>query len=215
MALNMSKDSDSDRHTDSPTHHTDSPTHHSDDTDNEKEEPINLHNSSEGRQSAAGSDPDHSPASPSSDTGNSTGSAKEQKASRLENIVGGLARTGSSPLPTQGCKKRKLYQPIQHDTSVEDPDMDPDQEPDAKKKKELGLSSQLRNMQDQLAKIHTKFSSPPNANDENIDPDNIAALQIDLTKSDEKRFSEEIRIEKKLNPKSMFPTFAPQLLSGK
>merc|ERR1712045_911447 len=112
MALNMSKDSDSDRHTDSPTHHTDSPTHHSDDTDNEKEEPINLHNSSEGRQSAAGSDPDHSPASPSSDTGNSTGSAKEQKASRLENIVGGLARTGSSPLPTQGCKKRKLYQPI-------------------------------------------------------------------------------------------------------
>jgi hypothetical protein len=67
MALNMSKDSDSDRHTDSPTHQSD--------TDGEKDEmPINLHNGSgdsSGRRSAAGSgsDGEHSPASPSSDTG--------------------------------------------------------------------------------------------------------------------------------------------------
>ena len=68
MALNMSKDSDSDRHTDSPTHQSD--------TDGEKdcELPMNLHNGSadsSGRRSAAGSgsDGEHSPASPSSDTG--------------------------------------------------------------------------------------------------------------------------------------------------
>ncbi len=137
-----------------------------------------------------------------------------------------MARTGTSPLPTaQGCKKRKLYQPIQHDTSIEDPDQDRSHEfdssplllhsdpngPDAKKKRDGGLSDQLRSMQDQLARIHTKFgvhASPPSMNDENTDPDsNAPALQIDLTKSDEKKFSEEIRIEKKLNPKSIFPGF--------
>merc|ERR1719150_1442899 len=77
MALNMSKDSDSDRHTESPGH-----------SDNdiveaeEKEEPINLHQHTSGSDGGSSS-----PASPSSDAGQSSGSAKEQKASRLENIV--------------------------------------------------------------------------------------------------------------------------------
>jgi hypothetical protein len=92
-----------------------------------------------------------------------------------------------------------------------------DLEPDAKKKKDGGLSDQLRSMQDQLARIHTKFSSPPSMNDENMDPDiSSAALQIDLTKSDEKKFStaEEIRIEKKLNPKSFFQGFPQHNMMG-
>merc|ERR1712088_303005 len=136
QALNMSKDSDSDRHTESPTH-----------SEDDKEEPINLEHN--GRSS--GSDGETSPASPSSDAGNSTSSAKDQKASRLENIVGGLARTTSSPLPPQGCKKRKLYQPVQHDVT------------------EDGLENHIKSMQDQFQKMQEKFYSHGNHNDENAD----------------------------------------------
>jgi hypothetical protein len=69
-----------------------------------------------------------SPRSPSSDAGMSTSSAgKADKASRLEHIVSSMQRASPSlpqdsikdlvqaanPIPVNGCKKRKLYQPIQ------------------------------------------------------------------------------------------------------
>ena len=71
-----------------------------------------------------------SPRSPLSDAGLSTSSGggdKKSKASRLENLVSLMRGASSSPLPGQtggagaagqppvnGCKKRKLYQPVQH-----------------------------------------------------------------------------------------------------
>ena len=72
-----------------------------------------------------GNDAGDSPRSPLSDAGLSTSSGeKKSKASRLENIVSFMRGASSSPLPglhpeksataVNGCKKRKLYQPVQH-----------------------------------------------------------------------------------------------------
>ena len=209
MALNMSKDSDSDRHTDA-----------SHGSDNEQEsEPINLQNN--GRSSSvigSGSDGE-SPLSPDSDAGNSTGSNKDLKASRLENIVGGLARSTSSPLPPQGCNKRKLYRPIQHEEEKEDEEEGEEEEPDMKRKKE-GLENQLKCMQDQLVRMQSRFSGNEDSrfmsgNDENTDPEKDGELQIDLERAEKKYNShiDEITIEKKLNPKS-FSGFGHPLLNG-
>ena len=199
MALNMSKDSDSDRHTESPGHISDN-----DIIEEEKEEPINLHQNS-------GSDGEASPASPSSDAGNSTGSAKDQKASRLENIVGGLARSTSSPLPPQGCKKRKLYQPVQHDVNEDElKENEKREEPEQKKLKD-GIENHIKSMQDQFQKMHQKMYN--NHNDENADPEDSSELQIDLSQEDKKFNKEEITIEKRLNPKP-FASLAHPLLNG-
>lgn len=232
MALNMSKDSDSgdDRHTDTASGHEEA-------SDNElggncSPEPINLQANGGGRNSSAigsaGSDGE-SPLSPNSDGGASSGSAKEQKASRLENIVGGLARTtSSSPAPQpQGCNKRKLYRPVQHGEDKEgeageaeeaeeqqtDQEME-DEEPDLKRKKAaaaVGLETQLKSMQDQLVRMQSRFGGDKAAyKDENTDPEKAAGdLQIDLDRQDKKYNNnlplghmDEITIEKKLNPKT-------------
>ena len=200
MALNMSKDSDSDRHSESPGHNSDN-----DIIEEEKEEPINLH------QNGSGSDGEASPASPSSDAGHSTSSAKDQKASRLENIVGGLARSTSSPLPPQGCKKRKLYQPVQHDANEDElKENEKREEPEQKKLKD-GIENHIKSMQDQFQKMHQKMYN--NANDENADPEDPSELQIDLSQEDKKFNKEEITIEKRLNPKP-FASLAHPLLNG-
>ena len=208
MALNMSKDSDSDRHTESPGHISDN-----DIIEEDKEEPINLHQN--GRTSAGGSasDGETSPASPSSDAGNSTSSAKDQKASRLENIVGGLARTTSSPLPPQGCKKRKLYQPVQHDVTEDElKENEKMEEPEQKKMKD-GLENHIKSMQDQFQKMQEKFYSHGNHNDENADPED-AELQIDLSQEEKKLQREEITIERRLNTKSFASFPGHPLLNG-
>ena len=206
MALNMSKDSDSDRHTESPGHISDN-----DIIEEEKDEPINLHQNGRSSAGGSGSDGETSPASPSSDAGNSTSSAKEQKASRLENIVGGLARSTSSPLPPQGCKKRKLYQPVQHDVTEEElKDNERREEPEQKKMKD-GLENHIKSMQDQFQKMQEKFYN--NHNDENADPED-AELQIDLSQEEKKLQREEITIERRLNPKSFASFPGHPLLNG-
>ena len=73
-----------------------------------------------------------SPRTPSSDAGMSTSSAVQDKASRLEHIVSSMQRA-SPTLPKEGdkpqnnpqvngCKKRKLYQPVQTKTGSEEED---------------------------------------------------------------------------------------------
>ena len=204
MALNMSKDSDSDRQTESPGHISDN-----DIIEEEKDEPINLHQNGRSSAAGSGSDGETSPASPSSDAGMSTSSAKDQKASRLENIVGGLARSTSSPLPPQGCKKRKLYQPVQHD--VNDDEIKENvmkEEPEQKRMKD-GLENHIKSMQDQFQKMQQKFH---NHNDENADPED-SELQIDLSHEEKKIQREEITIERRVNPKS-FSALGHPLLNG-
>ena len=206
MALNMSKDSDSDRHTESPGHISDN-----DIIEEDKEEPINLHQNGRTSAGGSGSDGETSPASPSSDAGNSTSSAKDQKASRLENIVGGLARSTSSPLPPQGCKKRKLYQPVQHDVAEDElKENEKMEEPEQKKMKD-GLENHIKSMQDQFQKMQEKFYN--NHNDENADPED-AELQIDLSQEEKKLQREEITIERRLNTKSFASFPGHPLLNG-
>ena len=200
QALNMSKDSDSDRHTESPNH-----------SEDEKEEPINLEHN--GRSS--GSDGETSPASPSSDAGMSTSSAKDQKASRLENIVGSLGRSTSSPLPLpQGANKRKLYQPVRETTELEETKevVEEEEEPEQKRMKD-GIENHIKSMQDQFVRLQEKFH---NHNDENADPE-TSELHIDTSRIIEERKAqrEEVTIERKINPKSFRELSGHPLLNGK
>ena len=97
-----------------------------------EDEPIDLQrNANDGRSSVQSSDGEllgrASPRSPSSDAGMSSSSGNDptKKTSRLEQIVSSMRN--SSPLPgsnssqngsvVNGCKKRKLYQPVQHEKS--------------------------------------------------------------------------------------------------
>ena len=200
QALNMSKDSDSDRHTESPTH-----------SEDDKEEPINLEHN--GRSS--GSDGETSPASPSSDAGCSTSSAKDQKASRLENIVGSLGRSTSSPLPAQGANKRKLYQPVRETTDLEETKEvveEEEEEPEQKRMKD-GIENHIKSMQDQFVRLQEKFH---NHNDENADPE-TSELHIDTSRMEDNRKAqrEEVTIERRVNPKSFRELSGHPLLNGK
>ncbi|CAG9863231.1 unnamed protein product [Phyllotreta striolata] len=84
---------------------------------------------------------------------------EDAKKARVENIVTSMR---SSPAPPQvnGCKKRKLYQPQQHDSNAERY-MDDDEEeiePIRQKRVEKNiLKSQLRSMQEQLAEMQQKY----------------------------------------------------------
>ncbi|XP_060536741.1 homeobox protein prospero isoform X2 [Cylas formicarius] len=84
---------------------------------------------------------------------------EDAKKARVENIVSGMR---SSPAPPQvnGCKKRKLYQPQQHDSNAERyiDDEEEETEPIRQKRVEKNLlKSQLRTMQEQLAEMQQKY----------------------------------------------------------
>lgn len=85
---------------------------------------------------------------------------EDAKKARVENIVSGMR---SSPAPPQvnGCKKRKLYQPQQHDSNAEryiDDEEEENPEPIRQKRVEKNLlKSQLRTMQEQLAEMQQKY----------------------------------------------------------
>ncbi|XP_066249653.1 homeobox protein prospero isoform X2 [Euwallacea similis] len=90
---------------------------------------------------------------------NSPAKPEDAKKARVENIVSGMR---SSPAPPQvnGCKKRKLYQPQQHDSNAERyiDDEDDETEPIKQKRVEKNLlKSQLRTMQEQLAEMQQKY----------------------------------------------------------
>merc|ERR1712026_478390 len=96
------------------------------DLEEEEELPIDLQRNSEDERNSERSQT--SPRSPSSDAGMSTSSAggKADKASRLEHIVSSINRaspslpketSGPVTAPVNGCKKRKLYQPVQTKSS--------------------------------------------------------------------------------------------------
>ncbi|XP_018570717.1 homeobox protein prospero isoform X1 [Anoplophora glabripennis] len=84
---------------------------------------------------------------------------EDAKKARVENIVSGMR---SSPAPPQvnGCKKRKLYQPQQHDSNAERyvDEEEEEIEPIRQKRVEKSmLKSQLRSMQEQLAEMQQKY----------------------------------------------------------
>ncbi|VVC44889.1 Hypothetical protein CINCED_3A011119 [Cinara cedri] len=130
-----------------------------------------------------GSDSERSLGSPESDT-KEIATAEEQskdsevkveqnelKKARVENIVSTMRSSPSLPVQVNGCKKRKLYHPQQHDNSerynnhtmdVDDDDDDDDEglSPNELRQKMVEknvLKNQLRTMQEQLAKMEQKY----------------------------------------------------------
>lgn len=96
---------------------------------------------------------------------------KELKRARVENIVSGM-RSSPLPVPVNGCKKRKLYHPQQHDNSVaerypggdvvdtlsEDEDETLCSAEIRKKVVEKNaLKNQLRTVQEQLVEMQQKY----------------------------------------------------------
>ena len=133
----------------------------------EEELPIDIHGGSSDNDALSGKS-QTSPRSPSSDAGLSTASSaggKAGKAMRLDNIVSSLQRaspsliakengkdaSGAGNPPVNGCKKRKLYQPVQAKVSDDDDNIavSEAEQPDIKRSRE------------------------PSANDENADPTKI------------------------------------------
>lgn len=86
---------------------------------------------------------------------------EDAKKARVENIVSGM-RSSPAPQQVNGCKKRKLYQPQQHDSTADryiDPEED-DLEPEPVRQKRIekdALKNQLRTMQEQLAEMQQKY----------------------------------------------------------
>ncbi|KAL1129793.1 hypothetical protein AAG570_012737 [Ranatra chinensis] len=101
----------------------------------------------------------------------------ELKRARVENIVSSMRSSPSLPTQVNGCKKRKLYHPQQHDTTAErysgsgaganasvfaDDDTADNNSCDAteirqKKVEKDALKTQLRTMQEQLAEMQQKY----------------------------------------------------------
>ncbi|XP_018322935.1 homeobox protein prospero-like isoform X1 [Agrilus planipennis] len=84
---------------------------------------------------------------------------EDAKKARVENIVSGM-RSSPAPLQVNGCKKRKLYQPQQHDSTAERYIDDDDEETEPLRQKQVeknALKSQLRTMQEQLAEMQQKY----------------------------------------------------------
>lgn len=84
---------------------------------------------------------------------------EDAKKARVENIVS-VMRSSPAPPQVNGCKKRKLYQPQQHDSNAERyiDDEEEDTEPIKQKRVEKNLlKSQLRTMQEQLAEMQQKY----------------------------------------------------------
>lgn len=84
---------------------------------------------------------------------------EDAKKARVENIVNTM-RSSPAPLQVNGCKKRKLYQPQQHDSNADRyiDDEEEETEPIRQKRVEKNLlKSQLRTMQEQLAEMQQKY----------------------------------------------------------
>ena len=139
------------------------------DLEEEEELPIDLQRNSEDERNSERSQT--SPRSPSSDAGMSTSSAggKADKASRLEHIVSSINRaspslpketSGPVTAPVNGCKKRKLYQPVQTKSSE-------DSESSAPEVKKIRENSEIEsNDENEAPKIngsHPVNGNPPNA----------------------------------------------------
>lgn len=99
----------------------------------------------------------------------------ELKRARVENIVSTMRSSPTLPIPVNGCKKRKLYHPQQHDISAAErysdnglsnngslgtiPDDEDSEPPELRQKlvEKNALKTQLRSMQEQLAEMQHKY----------------------------------------------------------
>lgn len=91
-------------------------------------------------------------------------SSPAEKRSRLESIVSNMQ---SSPQPVvNGCKKRKLYQPVQHETTTQasgsesepEQEQEPTQEQESRKEPEPGVMRKLNTVRSQLSVMQERYS---------------------------------------------------------
>ncbi|XP_052132825.1 homeobox protein prospero-like, partial [Frankliniella occidentalis] len=96
---------------------------------------------------------------------NGSSGGMDLKRKRVENIVSTMARSSPLPQPVNGCKKRKLYHPQQHDAGLgvalgmqalmmDDQDEDA---PPALRHKQSALKSQLRSLQGKLVEMQHEY----------------------------------------------------------
>lgn len=150
------------------------------------------------------------------------------KRARVENIVSTM-RSSPAPQPPQvnGCKKRKLYQPQQHDgaadrytshssahTVSEDSEDDGDRPPIAQKLVEKhALKSQLQMLQDQLAEMQQKYVQLCNRMEhesETVDNDGASS---DVEQTDEPMPKSEPASPAKELPSPIVKNNTPNMLS--
>ncbi|XP_030765162.1 homeobox protein prospero isoform X3 [Sitophilus oryzae] len=120
--------------------------------DEPQAQPELLEEALNGLETASLPSPKVEPASPAK--------PEDAKRARVEHIVSGM-RASPAPPQVNGCKKRKLYQPQQHDSAADrflDDDEEEITEPLRQKRVEKNLlKSQLRTMQEQLAEMQQKY----------------------------------------------------------
>ena len=135
------------------------------------------------------------------------GAAMDLKRARVENIVSTIGGSTNSQQPqVNGCKKRKLYHPQQHDNSAERYNMnlnlhnlmlneeeeDDDQFHQKRTEKNV-LKSQLRSMQEQLAEMQQKYVQLCNRMEQqsestdDVDDGTSDLVDDDLLRDNEKR----------------------------
>ncbi|XP_076268752.1 homeobox protein prospero isoform X1 [Rhynchophorus ferrugineus] len=117
----------------------------------QQQQPEMLDDAMNGIETASLPSPKAEPASPAK--------PEDAKRARVEHIVSGM-RASPAPPQVNGCKKRKLYQPQQHDSAADRflDDDEEDTEPLRQKRVEKNLlKSQLRTMQEQLAEMQQKY----------------------------------------------------------
>ncbi|KAG6460060.1 homeobox protein prospero isoform X2 [Manduca sexta] len=174
--------------------------------------------------------PKSEPEDRDSDAQRSSPRPVDVKRARVENIVSTMR---SSPAPQQpqvnGCKKRKLYHPQQHDVAAErygtshgssaqtvsdDSEDDGDRPPIQQKLVEKNaLKTQLRTMQEQLAEMQEKYLQLCNRmgqESETIDNDGVSS---DVEQNDDSVPKSEPASPVKEVPPSISNSAAPNMLS--
>ncbi|KAJ2942018.1 hypothetical protein O0L34_g10933 [Tuta absoluta] len=174
--------------------------------------------------------PKSEPEDRDSDAQRSSPRPLDVKRARVENLVSTLR---SSPAPQQpqvnGCKKRKLYHPVQHDgaaerygtshsssaqTVSEDSEDDGDRPPIQQKLVEKNaLKSQLRTMQEQLAEMQEKYMQLCNRMGESETMDNDGASSDVEQIDDPVPKSEPASPAKEVPPQIPNSIAAPNMLS--
>ncbi|XP_043204944.1 homeobox protein prospero-like [Amphibalanus amphitrite] len=88
------------------------------------------------------------------------GSPSEDKKSRLESIVSGMQpAAAASPQPVNGCKKRKLYQPVQHEAAARSgSDSEPEPEQPEPELGDGAAHSELSSVRSQLALMQERYA---------------------------------------------------------
>ncbi|CAH1637602.1 unnamed protein product [Spodoptera littoralis] len=175
--------------------------------------------------------PKSEPEDRDSDAQRSSPRPLDVKRARVENIVSTM-RSSPAPQPPQvnGCKKRKLYHPQQHDgaherygtshsssaqTVSDDSEDDGDRPPPIERKlvEKNALKSQLRTMQEQLAEMQEKYMQLCNRMGQESETNDNDGASSDVEQNDDPLPKSEPASPAKEVPPPIPNSVAPNMLS--